>query len=55
MLGCFRCKLLSWRTRSGRKPPTVGSKSHIREDEKNHAAENHSFSHCEIAPHQILE
>jgi hypothetical protein len=55
MLRCFDCKLLSWRARGGRKSPTVGSKGHIREDEKNYAAENRSFPQCEIAPHQILE
>jgi hypothetical protein len=55
VLRYFHSKLFSWRVRGGRKPPTVGSKCHIREDEKNHAAENHSFSQCEIAPHQILE
>jgi hypothetical protein len=55
MLRCFRSKLLSWRARGRRKPPTVSSKGHIGEDEKNYAAENHSFPHCEIAPHQILE
>ena len=55
VLLCFHCKLLLWRVRGGGKPPTVGGKRDIREDEKNHTAENHSFPQSEVAPHQILE
>jgi len=44
MLRRFHYKLLSWRAGGGRKPPTVGSKGHIREDEKNYAAENRFVS-----------
>jgi len=47
-------KLLLWRVQGG-KLPTVGSKRDIRKDEKNHAAENRSFPHCEVASHQSLE
>jgi len=43
------------RTRGGGKLPTVGCQSHICEDKKSHASENHSFPRCEIAPHQPLE
>ena len=34
---------------------TVGSQRDIRKDEKNHAAKNRPFPHCEVAPHQSLE